>query len=284
MKTLGSIVMLVALLGLFATMACAEFHDASVIGRGLTRIAVPRGASTYLGNPAGLPKLVGDGLPLSPWVNRASASTTLESEVDRYSVHYSGRTRTGTFGCGGGLWHAEFDHSDADYFGLGVGADISRWLCPNLSIGLNLVNQSTDEGDEISPDQLGDDDQTMFNIGLMKQFELPANTCTVGLLARDITDEFDNGVMFDVGAAVEMPTGLLVAADLNDVTDEVDTTFNIGAEWPIPMTDFTVRAGLADGDLTVGAGYTVLGSWELSAAWADYDWDEETVVSVTGVF
>ncbi|MBD3291440.1 MAG: hypothetical protein GF393_00840 [Armatimonadia bacterium] len=105
----------------------------------------------------------------------------------------------------------------------------------------------------------------------------------MGLVARDVTDEFNTGVTWDVGASIVLPSGLLLGADLVDATVEIDSLVRIGAEYPLQQSPVIVRAGLNDGDPTVGAGY-VFDGFEVAAAWADYDWDDEFVVSVLGSF
>ncbi len=280
MRTLTLTIMVVALVGLFAASAGADFPGTRVMGMGFARVGVADGSSAFLDNPAGLPRIHTFGMRLSPWPIRASANMSVDSDVDRYSILGSARNSASTQGFGAGYWRSESANWEVNYYGAGYGAELGLF---GLTGGLSAVWQDmTYTG--MMPDQNGLNDQfTVVNAGLMKQFPGPLSTWKVGLLARDLADELGNGITFDVGASVRLPPGLLLAADINDIADESDTSLNIGAEWPLPMTPFTVRAGLVDDEFTAGAGYTV-GNWEVNAAWVDAAGDGEAVVGVTGCF
>jgi len=284
MRKLTMVMMVAALVGLMCAAAYASgggFRDARVLGMGLVRVGLPGGSTAFSDNPGALPTVQTWGMRLSPWPARVSGTATIDSESDgdRYSIAGSARNTAGTQGLGAGWATVDGTYSDLDLFGIGYGA-----MCPcGLMGGVSLNYQSWDTSDGMSTEQNGSDDNTWFDVGLFKQFELPLSTWSLGLVARDVTDEFGTGPTFDVGAAVELPTGLRIGADLVDATDEVNTVVNLGAEWPLPLSPIVVRAGLADGDFTAGAGYRI-SNWEIGAAWADFEGGDETVVSATGCF
>lgn len=279
MKSPLTVVVVVVLLAALVTAAAAsEATDARVLAMGGVRAGLANGASSFLDNPAGLPDVDTFGLRLSPWPMIVSGSTTLDADVDMWSVLGAGRNQAGTQGVGAGFWHASAPGWDADFIGAGYGLDL---FGPDTALGIAVIHQ--DRTSTVTPVQNGDGDATVFNLGVMKRLSDPVNTWRVGLVARDVTDEWGNGPTFDLGASVDLPAGLLVAADLVDLTDEVDSRVNLGAQWAIPLTSVLVRAGLADGDLTAGVGYRVSG-FELSAGWADFAGGDEFQVSATGCF
>ncbi len=285
MRKMMLVVMVVALVALVSVAAHAgarAFSGARTLGMGLTRVGLAGSSTAFIDNPGALPTVQTWGMSLSPWPARVTGTATIDSESgsDRYSIAGSARNTAGTQGFGAGWASIDAAYSDTDIFSVGYGAELC--LC-GLMCGLSANYQSWESSGSMGPEQLGSNDNTWFDIGLFKQYSLPLNTWSIGLVARDITDEFGSGPTFDVGASVQLPTGLVLAADLVDVSDEVNSVLNLGAEWPLPLSPVVVRAGLADGDFTAGAGYR-FGNWEIGAAWADFDWGDETVVSATGCF
>lgn len=278
MRSLATITTALTLVATFTTAAFAqEATDARVTAMGGVRAGLANGASAFLDNPAGLPDVDTFGTRLSPWPIMVSGSTTLDADVDVWSILGSARNSARTQGIGAGIWHADADAWDADFIGAGYGLEL---LGPDTSLGISVYQR--DRSASAGPAQDGDGDATVFSVGLMKRFEGRINNWRLGAVVRDITDELD-GPTVDVGASIELPAGWLVAADLVDLTDEVDTRFNAGAQWRVPMTSWALRAGLADGDLTVGLGYRI-SNFELSGAWADFEGGDEFQVSATGCF
>lgn len=269
MKPLVTVSVIALLLAVLVTTAAAsEVIDARVFAMGGVRAGLANGASAFLDNPAGLPDVNTFGPRLSPWPVIVSGTTSLDADVDVWSVLGAVHNTARTQGVGGGIWHASGAGSDTDFFGAGYGFDL--WG-PATSLGVSVVRQD------------GNGSATVFNVGVMQRIEDPINTWRIGLVARDVTDEWGNGPTFDLGASVDLPGGLLVAADLVDLTDEVDSRVNLGAQWNLPLTSLILRAGSADGDLTAGVGYRI-GGLEISGAWADFDGGDEFQVSATGCF
>lgn len=278
MKSLATIAVVLVLVATLGTAGFAqETTDARVTAMGGVRAGLANGASAFLDNPAGLPDVDTFGTRLSPWPLLVSGSTTLDADVDVWSILGSARNSGRTQGFGGGIWHADAASWDADFIGAGYGADL---LGRDTAIGISVYH--ADGNSDSAPATIIDGNATVFSIGLMKRFEDPVNNWRVGAVVRDITDEL-GGPIVDVGASVDLPAGLLVAADLVDLTDEFETQFNVGAQWAVPMTAFLVRAGLNDGDLTAGIGYRI-SNFEVSGAWADFDAGDEFQVSATGSF
>lgn len=259
----------------------AVFRDARVVGMGVARVGVPGNSTAVSDNPAALPTLRTFGMNLSPWPMQVGGSATVDTDLsyDRYSLTGALRNPAGTQGFGFGYQYYDGEHVDTDIYA----AACALQLCAcGLLGGATLYYQQNDLN-QMSAEQAGGGDNTWIDIGFMKRFQLPLQSWAVGLVARDVTEEFGAGTTFDVGASVELPTHLLIAADVIDVTDEVNSVINVGAQWPVPLTPLTVRAGLADGDFTLGAGYTLL-NWEIGAAYADFDGGAETIVSIVGCF
>ncbi len=285
MRALTLMIVITVLVGLTVATAYAGgstiFRDARVLGMGLTRVGVPGSSTAVSGNPAALPTLRTFGMNLSPWPMQVGGAATVDTDLnyDRYSLTGAVRNPAGTQGFGFGYQHYNGQYVDSDTYAAACALE----LCAcGLLAGATLYYEQYDVN-QMSAEQAGGDDNTWLDIGLMKRFELPLQSWAVGVVARDVTEEFGAGMTFDVGASVELPTDLLIAADIVDVTDEVNSVVNLGAQWPVPLTALTVRAGLADGDFTLGAGYTVM-NWEISAAYGDFDWGAETVVSIVGCF
>ncbi len=282
MRRLTSMVMVLALACLLPAVAGELDLDARLMGMGFTRVGVADGADAFLSNPAGLPFVRTFGTSdASPSSSVASATASVDEGADRWAVSWSGRSNVATQGWGAGTWASSSSYTRARGVAVGYGALLC--LCADFTGGITLSHQSWQQRD-MYPDQFGlDSENTWFDLGLMKRFTGDAQTWKVGLVANDVTDEFGGGVVFDFGASVELPNGLLIAADVNDITEEFDTTLNVGAEYPVPDSGAVLRAGLADEDFTAGAGYRWQ-NWEVGAAWLDLPGDDRAVVSFIGCF
>lgn len=143
-----------------------------------------------------------------------------------------------------------------------------------LSVGANVYNVNPDAGS----------DTTYVDLGLLYQFVQPEKApIRVGLVARDLTDEVQT--TFDLGVAWPATPKLLVAVDVVDVTDEMDTQFNAGVEYKFgKMNEWTARIGEVDdgtdNNLTLGAGYSFAKTWRVDAAWQDAAADDIWSVGV----
>lgn len=142
-----------------------------------------------------------------------------------------------------------------------------------LSVGLSVYNQDPSSGS----------DTTYLDLGLMYQFAQPEKApIRLGLVARDLTDE--DQTTFDIGVAWPAAPNWLVAVDVKDLTDEYDTLFCGGVEYTFGQTaEWAARAGLtddgSDNNLTLGVGYKFKNNWRVDAAWVDGDVDDTWGVS-----
>jgi len=81
-----------------------------------------------------------------------------------------------------------------------------------------------------------------------------------------------------LGASWAATPALLIAVDVSDVTSEIDTRWNAGAEFSFgSCNEWVARAGVAElpeingdsnSDLTLGLGYAQK-NWRLDGAWVD---------------
>ncbi len=237
-------------------------------------------STAFISNPAGLPGVTTFGQTFSPWPSRVGVVASVEADWDRCGAWYTARNVDQALGWGAGYWRHDFGGLEIDTLGGGFGMAIGD---SGFSAGVNVINENQDVG--MTATQNGADlDSTFFDIGVMYQrADALANRWRVGAVARDISDESGVGPWYDVGASVTMPSGLIVGVDLLDVTEEIDAVVNIGAEFPIPMTDFLVRAGAVDGDLTAGFGYR-RDNWEFAASYQNLDAGDETAIGLSACF
>jgi hypothetical protein len=228
------------------------------LGMGNAAIAVADDGAAWFQNPAGL-----GGLNLACEDKKAWANDVIGSYIDSANngldLTWSGWQPKSAMGFGAGVM-------DIDNFGKFVGAGFGMNVKKSpFSLGANII--------KIDPD-LGDS-QTRFNLGLLYKFAVAnADPIRAGLVLEDLTDESSNGPFLHAGVAWPVNKQLMLAMDIIDVTDEVDTTFNFGGEFLFGQQyEWAVRGGLRDGDLTLGAGYAFDATWRLDAAFADTDGD-----------
>lgn len=278
MRTMILLVVLVSVGALLAAPAMAQTARNSAMGE--IGVGLADDASAFVSNPAGLPTVTTFGQSISPWPSRVSAVASVDAEWDRFGAWYTARNVDETTGWGAGYWRYDFDGLEIDTLGGGFGMAIGD---SGFSAGINLINENQDVAMTATQDG-ADLDSTFFDVGVMYQREdALANRWRVGAVARDLSDESGVGPWYDVGASVTLPTGLIVGLDVLDVTEEIDAVVNLGAEFPIPMTDFLVRVGAIDGDPTAGFGYR-RDNWEFSASYQNLDAGDETAIGLTACF
>jgi hypothetical protein len=273
-------VLVIAALAILAMPAFAQTPRQNATGGGFAAVSVDETAS--VNNPAGLPLLQTFGTQISPWPSRASINALVDGPDDynEYSAFYAGRAADNSSGWGAGYGRSE-NGFEADAFSLGYGMSLND----GITVGASLFHESWDSDNTIiESEQNGviDDDQTSFDIGAMYRKEMALNTWRFGLVAEDLADEY-GGPFFHVGAGVELPAGVDVAATIFDLSDEIDTTLGIGAEWEVPMSPVVVRAGNFDGDFSAGAAYRWT-NFSLDVAWIDGEVDDWFTAGVTGCF
>lgn len=267
MRVAMTVVLCVVLVLGITALASAQMQNSRVLAMGEADVGLATDAGAYLSNPAGLPTIQADGMGISPWPSRGSLTVGIDNAYDSYTLQYSARDRAATTGWGGGYSNIDSGETSTDVLGAGYGMRFSPALCGGVSV-IHMDNG---------------DDTTLVNLGAMYEVEGALNAWRAGVLLQDLTDEAGNGVIMDVGASVDTPAGVIVSAEISDLTDEVDTIFNIGAEYELPLTDLTVRAGAADGDLTLGAAYKMT-NLKLGFAWQDTEGDDEFFATLGGSF
>ncbi len=272
------LVMTVALVVVMVAPAGAQ--TARSLAMGNAGVGVADDSVAWSQNPAGLPYLQPAPITLSPFPSHISGTIDLDSDVDTLGLNYSARLKGRTAGWGIGYWKMDMGNSDTDNLGAGYGMPFGQ---RGMSWGVALRRvETTSSGSQVEQVSSTSNDKFVGDIGVMFRQSLPVSDLKVGLVARDVTDQFQS--TFDLGASVDLPAGVLVAADIVDITDEADTQFNIGAEWKPPLLSaVVVRGGLADGDVTLGAGYD-LGMIQVSLSWQDLDADSLTSATVSAVF
>jgi len=235
--------------GVLALMALPTAAETSrTLGMGGTAIGVDTTASAWSSNPALLPATDGFPSTSSPWPCTAEFTAALGDDVANIQfINLSLRDAAGTRGFGAGYANLS---GTVDLFGAGYGQNVS--FVPGLSVGANLANISG-----------GGVDETVFNIGLAYQPDMPGGKLVVGLVVGDVTERFDTDV--NLGASFAMPAGVTIAADWVDIGD--GDLFNVGAEWQ--HGPLAVRVGAVDGDLTAGAGYRWR-NFDVGFAWQDW--------------
>ena len=138
MRSLVTITAALALVAMFTTAAFTqEATDARVTAMGGVRAGLAHGASAFLDNPAGLPYVDTFGTRLSPWPIMVSGSTTLDADIDVWSILGSARNSARTQGIGAGIWHADADTWDADFIGVGYGLELPDPIPRSVSASIS---------------------------------------------------------------------------------------------------------------------------------------------------
>lgn len=264
------------LLALAAAGASADPVLAREVAMGFTQVGLGDAANAFVANPAGL-----SSLPESNGGMKSLAAFSVrvdDEDGDAWSALYSASSGSKPIGWGAGFWQTDMGSVESDFFGVGFGGRLVR--NGELTGGLSLINAS--RSGQVSAAQDGlDDDTTSLNVGLMYHLMPATGRVRVGAVVNDVTDELPGDVTVDLGASVLLPQGLLVALDVNDVADEIETTVNVGAEYALQGSGVLLRAGAVDGDLTAGGGYRWR-EWEAGLGWADLDGGDMVVLSVGG--
>jgi len=278
-----SLTLLAVMLGLIALLAVPVLaQNVRTTAMGETSVGLADDSDALFYNPAGLPWVNTDGADGydGSWSGTGSAVASVDADWDRYGVAYAGHSADMRQGIGAGYDYWDFGGSETSTFGAGYGMQIGD---SPFAVGVAVLFESHDV--EMTADQLGfDDDFTFINVGLMyRMVDEGMNEWRAGFLVNDIAEEVSPAPIYDIGASVRTPEGVILALDVNDVSDETGTWVNVGAEYPIPETDAIVRAGLLDGEFTAGVGYR-FGTWEAGVAYQDLDGTEETSIGVSGMF
>lgn len=241
----------IALIALIVAPAGAGVLPPRGMGMGNTRIGVDFSPWAWNGNAALLPLTNNVPPVFSGWQHSAEFSAALGSgvvsNVQMFGV--GGHNADSTLGFGAG--YANFGgHSDV--YGAGAGCALG---IEGLTGGLGIT-----VFDGFGPAEV------VFSPGFAYQQPMHGADMTYGAVVRDVTDRM--GTALDLGVSATWPSGVTVAVDYLDVTDR--SIFNFGAEYDWEV--FALRAGLADGDLTVGLGYSFSETVQVSLAYQDWGW------------
>ena len=253
MRTMAALAVLLLVLG-----TCAA-QDLETSASGRTQVGGPGMGEAWLQNPAFLGLYSADGAADGAWKNAAAGMYEWDGDVELKTLSWCGYPGDGSWGIGAG-WTDVIAMSE-----IGVGFGMA---CGNgLACGINY--QSTDS------DIVGVDDADLIDFGVAGTLNLggAAGTATWGVVARDIAEDvlrtYDVGMAFDYGRWT-------LAFDVEDVTDEGETILQIGGRTSFgERNEWTVAAGLDDGDPTAGIIYSLdsvsAGTWKLGVVWHEGD-------------
>lgn len=272
----SALVVSVLLLVVLASGAFAQaLFTPRALGMGNTQIGVANDAAAWYQNPAGLGLLGLKPKEGKIWANNVQgAYMNLGLEVGDECIDDSETAWCGTwsgwdtckkYGFGGGYGNiSDIGHE----WGIGFGMSLPK---EPLAFGLNFIDVKND----VSDDDCGDNSQTLLNFGAM--YEWTQKNCApirLGAVVTDLTNQTDDGPFLGLGASWAAMPNLLIAADVNDVTSQVKTTWGAGAEYGFGKCfEWKARAGVAEifegeHDLSLGLGYGYQ-DWTIDAAWVD---------------
>lgn len=266
--------------------------EARSLAMGNSVVAVADDSAAWLQNPAGLPYVQARPDSGRAWPLRLSGTTDAGLEVDTVGLNVSSRDRSMEQGWGAGYWHlGSYDLGpylslSIERFGAGYGLALGR----EWSVGLAVadVDMQWDMHPPMMPGQTPEaiaaysGHRVIADLGLMYRGVGEEGTTRFGLVVRDVADQMQ--VTLDVGASFLSNDGLLIAAELRDLTDAVDVAANIGAEWRVPgLPELALNAGLADGDVTYGGSYDFM-PWTVSLATQHLDRTTETALTLCASF
>jgi hypothetical protein len=263
---------MVAVLVCVVLTSCAFAQDINFTPRslamGTASVAVANDAGAWFQNPAGLASLNVAVPAGKQWANDVIGAYA-DSGDSAWGFDWAGSLPSQGIGVGAGY----ADLSDSKDYGVGFGM---KFKTLPLSWGVNVVRNDPDAFDTT----------TYFNAGLMYKFVGPkAGPITAGLMVNDISNEFGGGTTFTLGLAAPVIDKLSLAVDAIDITSKIHSMINFGAEYKLgEKSEWTVRAGDWDGDLTLGAGYALPNNWRLDAAWADTTGDATWTVAAGFAF
>ena len=274
MNRLTTVVTVVALL-LVSTAAFAQYTTTVLVegialvparqmGMGGVGVAAADDAGAINYNPANLASLniappAGQYDPYTrPWNWQLAGTAEVGGELDFWAAHLAGSNPQSNWGVGASFQSIS-ESSSYDWWLAGAGAQLGG---SNWQWGVSVMDADIYGG------------ETTFNVGLLHTRQLPAGPpLRVGLTVEDVTDELNVGPFFNVGVAYPLMVSgdqqLLLAADLLDATDEINSIINVGMEFQ-PCANWAVRGGLIDTDYaTAGLGYKG-GAWQVDVAWQEW--------------
>jgi hypothetical protein len=237
------------------------------MGGAATGVADDSGA--WLHNPAGLASLTDAPPPEgSAWGHQISGSyADFGSSTDGFAITWSGWQPEKNWGVGVGYWDV---NNIGKLKGAGFGMNVGD---TGLSVGANFACFNPDFGSGGTSLNLGG----LYETPISRRTDLPLR---IGLTVTDLTSEFTDP-MLNFGLAWPVTDKLLLAGDVLDLFGEVNTLYDIGAEYKLgTMNEFRIRAGLFDTGashkLSLGGSYQ-WDNWRVEGAWVNTNPDLWTV-------
>ncbi len=247
------------------------------MGMGGVGVAAADDAGAINYNPANLasldiaPPASGYDPYAKPWNWQIAGTAEVSGDLDFWGAHLAGTNPQSNWGIGAS-YQSISPSGSYDWWLVGVGARLGG---SNWQWGISVMDADLYGGD------------TTFNVGLLYAQQLPGGPpLRIGLTAEDVSDEFNVGPFFNIGVAYPLMVSgnqqLLLAADLLDATDQLDSIINVGVEFQ-PCANWSIRGGLIDTDnTTAGLGYDS-GSWQVDVAWQEQPGDDEIVATCSYV-
>jgi len=273
MNRLMTVITVVVLL-LVSTAAFAQFTTTALVegvalvparqmGMGGVGVAAADDAGAINYNPANLaslniaPPTRGYDPYTRPWNWQIAGTAEITGDLDFWGAHLVGTNPQSNWGVGAS-YQSISPSGSYDWWLAGTGAQLGG---SNWQWGISVMDADLYGG------------ETTFNVGLLYTQQLPAGPpLRIGLTAEDVSDELYVGPFFNVGVAYPLRLSddqqLLLAADLLDATDEINSMINVGVEFQ-PCANWAIRAGMIDTDCaTAGLGYNG-GAWQMDVAWQE---------------
>ena len=269
-----AVLLSVAVLALMASAASAQLVENAM--RGGTVVAAPTASAAWIMNPAMLGSAAAapaDPFQASGMKHAVSADFEVSGDTSLFSVNWAGAQAGSDLGFGAGYTSAD----DAHLYGVGVGKAFD-----SFSAGLAWAHFGPAHGYR---------SENMFHLGVGGSVPMGpsmAQPASWGLVVRDLSGQMRRHL--DLGVALPLDGGILVAMDVRDITDEIDRTFHIGGSMQFGKAEeFEVGVGLNDGDLTLGALYDLSragmsSNWKAGVAWVagDRHRSDTVLIGVSG--
>jgi len=205
-----------------------------------------------------------------PWNWQIAGTAEVSGDMDFWGAHLAGTNPQSNWGIGAS-YQSVSPSSESNWWMVGTGAQLGS---SNCQWGVSVMDADLYGG------------KTTFNVGLLYTQQLTTGPpLRIGLTAEDVTDELNVGPFFNVGLAYPVMVSddqqLLLAADLLDATNQMNSTINVGMEFR-PCANWAIRGGLINIDdssnTTAGLGYDG-GSWRVDVAWQEWPGSEDEIAA-----
>jgi hypothetical protein len=240
---------------------------ARALGMGGAYVAVASDASARFWNPAGL-----TGIENFNLTSMLSADMAYDRQHNYLALGYN----FGNAGWGGISWvdmginDLETRNTDGDLLG-DFSADDHGFLFSyanalnDLMVGVSV---------KVAYQKIDDFSKTGVGLDAGVKYALSDNM-HLGFMAQDLgtkIGDYKLPINFRFGLAAFVMEGFTFAADINKVQDESKVKLHLGSEYDYEFAEEyfgAIRAGISDGDFTVGAGLTVMSKYSLDYAYVE---------------